>query len=307
MIYKLTSVKKVIAKVFTDLDLKEGDHRISDMVEWSGEAMEKIGAFPSFESKVSGKDGEPIIEIVNYQSHLPYDFHRLIQVAYGTAETGPFYPMRYATGSFDYASTVNEASSVDNVAPTSDIITLAMDLYDLTYALAVEKINNEPTTRSKLNVLLSQSAITTSGTTSGGVEETATGDLTFTITDNYIKTNVATGYIMMAYQAIPTDADNYPLVPDHASFIEALYWYITMKVMYPKWALGQVRDAVYYDAKRQWNFYCKQAYGEAMMPNQDQMESIKNTWLRLVPEINQHSTFFNTLGQQEKVYNHNSV
>ena len=56
MIYKLTSVKSVIAKVFTDLDLKEGDHRLSDMIEWAGEALEKIGSFPQFTQKVAGKD-----------------------------------------------------------------------------------------------------------------------------------------------------------------------------------------------------------------------------------------------------------
>lgn len=52
MIYKLTSVKRVIAKVFTDLDLKEGDHRITDMIEWASEALLKIGAFPQFTTKV---------------------------------------------------------------------------------------------------------------------------------------------------------------------------------------------------------------------------------------------------------------
>ena len=89
MVYKLTSVKKIIAKVFTDLDLKEGDHRVSDMIEWAGEALEKIGAFPQFENKVSGKNDVPMLTISNYQSRLPYDFHRLIQVAYSPTLTGP--------------------------------------------------------------------------------------------------------------------------------------------------------------------------------------------------------------------------
>lgn len=298
MIYSLTSVKKVVAKVFRDLDLKEGDHRLSDMIEWAGEAMEGIGAFPSFVTKVTGKDDVPILELSNYQARLPYDFHRLVQVAYSTSATGPFYPMRYATGSFDYGSTINQESGVDDLAPTNDLTTLAMDLYDLTYAQALQKLNDEPEIRSRLNFLLSQDTVTTQ------VGETSeTTDYTYTITNNWIKTNAATGYLMMSYQAVPTDADGYPLIPDTKSFREALYWYIVMKVRYPEWAEGRVRDAVYYDAKRSWNFYCKQAYGDAMMPNPDQMESIKNTWLKLVPEINHHSTFFNTLGQQEEVYN----
>ncbi|HKL12808.1 MAG TPA: hypothetical protein VJ907_04305 [Halanaerobiales bacterium] len=299
MVYNLTSVKKVIAKVFRDLELNEGDHRVNDMIEFAGEAMEKIGAFPSFITKVTGKDDVPILEVSNYQARLPFDFYRLIQIAYGSSSTGPFYPMRYATGSFDYGNTINESTDADSTVPTADIITLAMDLYDLTYEQAVEKINTESSTRSKLSYLLSQDTV--SGP-AGEANETT--DYTYTVTNSFIKTNVSSGYLMVAYQAIPTDGDGYPMIPDVPSFHEAIYWYINMKVRYPQWVQGQVRDAVYYDTRRSWNYYCKQAYGEAMMPNQDQMESIKNAWLKLVPEINQHDSFFNTLGQEEKVYNH---
>ena len=78
-------------------------------------------------------------------------------------------------------------------------------------------------------------------------------------------------------------------------------------MLYPKWASGQIRDAVYKDAKSSWNFYCKQAYGDAMMPDPDQMESVKNSWLRLIPNINAHSNFYSTIGEQEAIWNHNRV
>ena len=91
MIYKTTSVKRVIAKVFTDLDLQEGEHRISDMIEWAGEALEKIGAFPQFINKVSGKDGLPLLEVSNYQTSLPCDFYRLIQIYYSINELYSFH------------------------------------------------------------------------------------------------------------------------------------------------------------------------------------------------------------------------
>jgi hypothetical protein len=132
-----------------------------------------------------------------------------------------------------------------------------------------------------------------------------TKDITYVITPGYIKMNVESGYIMLAYQAIPTDTKGYPMIPDDVSFIEALYWYIVMKLYYPQWVAGQVRDSVYYDARRSWNYYCKQAYGNALMPNTDQLESIKNSWLRLVPEINEHTSGFSALGQQARTYNHN--
>jgi len=302
MIYKLVSIKRVIAKVFTDLDLQEGDHRVLDMVEWASEALEKIGAFPSFINKVTGRDAEPIITIGNYQSRLPCDFHSVIQVSFSENINGPFYPMRYGTGSFDYGKVTNEVNTIITTFPESSLVTLAMTLYDLDYAAALAKINDEPITRSTLNGLLNQMTGTGSAKQIDAYTNT-TNDYTYIITSNYIKVNVSTGYIQMAYQAIPTDNNGYPLVPDDADFMEALYWYITMKLLYPQWKQGSVRDAVYYDARRSWNYNCKKAYGNAMMPNIDQLESIKNSWLRLVPEINEHATGFSTLGEQQKIYN----
>jgi hypothetical protein len=41
---KLVSSKAVLAKIIADLDLKEDEIRITDVREWIGEAMEKIGA-----------------------------------------------------------------------------------------------------------------------------------------------------------------------------------------------------------------------------------------------------------------------
>ena len=101
MVYKTHSVQKVIAKVFTDLQLQEGDHRISDMIEYAGEAVEKIGAIVQFENKVTGKEDLPLLELSNYQAVLPFDLHKISQVAYSASPSGPFYPMRRASGSID--------------------------------------------------------------------------------------------------------------------------------------------------------------------------------------------------------------
>ena len=100
MITKLTSVKTAIAKVIADLRLQEDDILISDMVEWVGEAMEKIGAVQQFERVVSGVNGAPIIKIDCHQAQLPCNLHKLHQVAYSFNCDGPWFPMRKATGSF---------------------------------------------------------------------------------------------------------------------------------------------------------------------------------------------------------------
>jgi hypothetical protein len=304
-LYKTTSIKRVIAKVFTDLNLKEGDHRVSDMISWAGEALAKIGAFPYFETKVMGKESEPLLELVNYQAKLPSSLHRVIQVGYSLTETGAFYPMRQATGSFEHNRGLTSAESAGNAEALVElggtgVVYLAMALYNEDYETALARINSDSSIRSLLEALLERE-------TSGGTSSTVTEDYVYVITPGgWIKTNQETGYLMVAYQAIPLDVDGYPLVPDDESFMEALYWYINMKLMYPDWKEGKVRDAVYFDTRRSWNHYCKQAYGNAMMPDADQIESIKNTWLKLVPDIDEHTTFYSHLGERQYVHNANA-
>lgn len=306
MIYKLTSIKSVIAKVFTDLDLQEETHRVSDMIEWAGEALEKIGAFPYFVKKVTGLEEVPLLEVNNFQCKLPCDFYSPVQLTYSERAGGPFIPIRYSTGIFETHGDATDITNLSTTPPESDIVTFTMELYDMTYTEAMIYLNTYPEKRVLLSAMISDGyAKVVNVSSNQGNPLTTTDDITYVITHNYIKLNVRKGFIMMAYQAIPTDCDGYPLMPDEISFKEALYWYITMKLLYPKWAGGQVRDAVYYDAKRSWNFYCKQAYGDALMPNGDKLESIKNAWVRLVPEINEHRSGFSTLGQEQYYYNHN--
>lgn len=303
MIYGTTSIKEVIAKVFADLNLQEGTYPVSDMITWAAEALKKIGAFPSFVNRVTGKGGEPITVLKDYQAILPCELHSIQQVSYSKTADGPFYPMRYATGSYDHVPQLNSElennSSEDTVVADSTLIYLAMDLYDISYDEALNKLNTEVGLRSSLIGLYYKGKDSTTDSTS------ITFDYTYTLTSRYIKTNVKEGYLMIAYQAIPTDSEGYPLVPDDESFKEALYWYITMKIKFPEWMEGRVRDAVYYRIENKWNYYCKQAYGNAMMPNVDQLESIKNTWVRLIPNINANKTYYANIGQQEVIYNQN--
>ena len=84
--------------------------------------------------------------------------------------------------------------------------------------------------------------------------------------------------------------------------MEALYWYVRMKLLYPLWSLGNVRDRVYDDAVWNWNYYCKQAFGRAMMPSVDKLESLKNQWLQLFPEIYKFNGNFSTLGDRQIIY-----
>lgn len=310
MINNLISCKTVIAKVFTDLNLQESPNRILDMVEWTGEAMAKIGAFPSLITKVTGDTG-PVTELSNYQAKLPCDLHSVIQIGYGSGKEGPFFPMIYDAGSMAISHKIVRESTVTDILPadnplsdspaSSDLVTVTQELYGLDYAGAIAYLNSNPDIRSQLSFLIRQKQDTLKQIVDSSVES-----YRYVIVPGYIKSNVRNGYLKIAYKAIPTDENGWPMIPDEEGFKEAIFWYINMKLMYPEWKEGRTRDAVYYDARSNWNYYCKQAYGNAMMPQgTDQMEALKNSWVRLVTEMQEHDTFFSTLSDRQFIYNKN--
>lgn len=310
MVNNLVSCQAVIAKVFTDLNLQESPNRILDMVEWAGEAMAKIGAFPSLTTRVTGINS-PITTVSNYQAKLPGDLHSIIQVGYSQVKEGPFFAMIYDAGSMAINTKINFESEVttDTLTPTeveavaasSDVVTLAMYLYNLTYDQAITYLNTHPEIRVHLDFLLS-----TKQNTLKQIADSSLESFRYIVVPGYIKTSMRDGYLKIAYKAIPTDDNGWPMIPDDEGFKEAIYWYITMKMTYPEWREGRIRDAVYYDTRSNWNYYCKQAYGNAVMPQgADQMEALKNSWVRLVTEMDEHSTFFSTLSDRQYIYNKN--
>lgn len=301
MVYKQVSSKAVIAKVLSDLDIQEENTRETDMQEWIGEALEKIGAFPTFNIKITGKEGLEFLEVADYQVKLPDDLISIIGVQFSSSKNGQFIPLRYGTGTYGYRGGSTNGSNNTGVTPTTEIVTAAMDLYNWTYEQALEEINNDPILRSKLGTYLSETDFV--NYKNRNRDDLYTDQYVYYINNNYIKLNIRSGYLMLAYQAMPVDEEGYPMVPNDASFFEALYWYITMKLLYPRWQQGSIRDAVYYDARSNWNYYCNQSYGKAMMPSADKLESLKNKWLQLYPDINDFNHNFSGTGNQQLIYN----
>ena len=54
-------------------------------------------------------------------------------------------------------------------------------------------------------------------------------------------------------------------------------------------------------ADQQWQKYCSQARGAATFPDIDRMESFMNQWVRLIPDVNSHSIFFENSNTRENL------
>lgn len=117
------------------------------------------------------------------------------------------------------------------------------------------------------------------------------------INNGYIHTSFEKGNLNIIYTSMVVDEDGYPMIPDHQSFKEAIYWYCTYKILYPKVLNGEVNVRFYDDAFAKWNYYCNQAGAEALMPDLITLENLKRSFLSLKPSTNQFDNFFNRLNK----------
>lgn len=297
---RLVSSNAVIAKVISDLDLKETEIPITNMKEWLGEGLEKIGALQQLEHKVI------VLPVIGHQASLPCDLYQMGQVAFSTQNNDGWIPMRKSTSSFGVFHDTS-CSNPQMIVQDSDMYPLVKNMFNLTTDReALDKLNEDPNLRQTLSVLLNQYTVNTQNGRFVGSESTMySNDLQYTTKPGFIMINKPNGFVKVSYYAIVTDDDGMPMIPDMPSYFEALYWYITMKLMYPEKLKGQISQSDYYDIRNSYNFYRKQAYAEAMMPSVDDLQSIKNTWIKLYPEVNDHDTFFSTTGERQKIYNWN--
>jgi hypothetical protein len=317
MIYKFTTSQKIISKILSDLDISEESIRLADLKEWCGEAIEKIGSVKQFNRKILGENGVEPLTLSGYQAQLPSDLHKMNQLMYSINSKGPWFPMTVATGSFDHWDVIpDEVLTQGTATPDAVIIAMIHNIYESMADNFIYTWYNQMTEQEAIDIMKSDSAaskelrrLIMSMLQFNGSTSNVTREIGFKYridgTSSKIISNMKTGFIKMSYDAMYTDENGYPLIPDLISYIEAVYWYVVMKLKYPEYLSGRLNREVYYDIRRSWNFYCKQAYGESMMPNEDEMETIKNVWLKLVPDIYANESGYVNLGEPERIKNLN--
>lgn len=312
MIYNYTKCESVIAKIMADLDSSEVRNRISDIREWIFEAVDKIGAPMQYISKESGADGVPVFQIQDNQIPIPVDLQVLDGVAYSTNPNGPWIPMSKATHIFkEPKRRPNTGCPHDAFVKTSDHDPENKAIDDEYHFIP----GHQPMGQ---KMITSQSQFYGINTMKYLDRMFGQGRLhekpEYFIKPGWLVVNRPKGFIKLAYKAIATDERGYPLIPDLTSYQEAIYWYVVMKLSFPKFLNGKLSgqnskyaakysQQSYFYTQQQWNFYRNQAYAEAMMPTAGDMENIKNNWNKLIPDWDADHTFFKEINKEQTVYN----
>tara|TARA_B100000963_G_scaffold361701_1_gene398794 strand:+ start:800 stop:1795 length:996 start_codon:yes stop_codon:yes gene_type:complete len=321
--YDTISCKEIVRKVMRDLKPDDGNW-IYDAVEWTGEALEHVGAGAHVESKGC------ILDVKDFKAALPADVYYINQVAINQTEQEmairskiqalqedlkEFLGLQTQIGS----TIVSSLSLLADGTISSDLTDAKVDtLSNVTKAL-LPSVNKF---RVDAAVIYNAYMHPDTGTLTPlkycttnfprGIhcddcvnEHTHATPECYLIENNMMKTSFEEGKICLSYTAFATDADCWPVIPNDISFKEAMFWYIYKKLLLSGMVDPNNNGLSYDFADSKWKYYCTQARNEAKYPDIARYESFMNQWVRLIPRINLYDDGFEELGDRENLYRGN--
>lgn len=121
----------------------------------------------------------------------------------------------------------------------------------------------------------------------------------YKIQGNIIYTSIESGTIELAYLAIETDDDGYPLLPDNSSFTRALELYIKKQWFTILFDLGKITPQVLQNTQQEYAWAAGDCQTEFNRMSIDQMEAFTNSWRTLLLREYEHSSGFRNNGNKQ--------
>lgn len=305
--YQYTTLDRVIAKLYRDLGLDEISE--TDVIEWSGEALEGIGTVTLYEEAVA------FIEVKNHQAILPNGLHSIIQLARNNQW------VKGVTGVCpkDIITPCPIDIEVPTEVPTDDCLSpVVLDChgtpitdYELAYYRPYFDLQYEYNGwNGHSNNVEHFSPIRLANHTFFQTivcpedKQVYTGSCIdeYTIQGDVLKFSFQEGQVALAYHRQKVDPETgYPMVPDDYSVITAITMYITMKYMGRLYYNGREGYAdKFQKAESDWQWYCKQASNNSMIPHGlDQYQNLLEGRHRMIPNHNSYYGFFGKMGRKD--------
>lgn len=297
---KLTSIERVISGIYRDLkpvvELNE-----NDMIEWAGEALEHIGAYPQLEEKVAH------LPVSDYRVIVPSGLKEIVQIAYKYTEGINTTTAMLTTA--DNCITCDdpcgdpECPSCATVCENAGTLIMNAQLFLQYYkpnsfrATGYYYDNYRPLRKASGPFTV---PYTSDCTNCNDISPTC--DQEYRLDWPYIKTSFKDGYVCIAYVGQPLDDRGFPMIPDEVSYIEAIKRYITYKVKYSEFLQGHLPGNIYMKLEDDWHWYCKQARNKMTMPKSvDDLQNLKDQHIRLLPKPNRYHRFFGHLHSSESL------
>jgi hypothetical protein len=126
-------------------------------------------------------------------------------------------------------------------------------------------------------------------------------ELTYEIQQNKIILDVEEAFIQISYQALGTDKDGFPTIPDNRKVKLALEYYILYRLLEPYYDLGKISDKAFNRITQNKDWYMGAAQSDTKVVSMDHWEAVMNSINRLIVNDTAHQNFFKGMGKQERI------
>jgi hypothetical protein len=296
---KLVSSKFVIERLYRRFRI-DASVNYHDLVEEIGTALRHLKVPCWYVDKVTdgNKDlgHQDFIEIKNGRGKLPCDLFNITQSA-------AIVPSKKGAGVSAQGIVVNNLAYMDyNTGERCYIQNNTLcDLLQTCEETCVKPVNNSY----HLVPMRWNTNSFYKGQHGTNIDFLSTSSVTYTVNDNYIFTNFSEGYVVMAYKAVPTDAEGLPLIPDNESVIDFVMWHLALVLYRPMFYESSISEGVFRDIESNYQLFFEKSKNEGKMPKSlDEWEVYKNIRMRTIPQINDHSSFFRNLQAPQEILLH---
>lgn len=326
---KYTSIDRIFAKLIRDLGLETVNE--GDIIEWTGEALEAIGAVTLYEEAVA------FIEVKNHQANIPSGLHSIIQIAKNHCCSGPKDSIEDLVCPQKVIENIDPVDEPRKINPCNcdnqytcdcngtkvdytllDCNGQPINAYDIAYYRPYFDLQYEYNLwRGSRYYGSCYSPVRLSNNTffnsivcreqednyynTHNIYNTHRDEYTI-IKGEILRFSFKEGSIALSYLRQVVDKETgYPMIPDSYSYTTAITKYITMKVMEREFYAGREGSAGRLQkAEADWQWYCKQAGNRAMMPEGiDDYQDILEQRNYIVPNLRHYYSFFGKLNTPE--------
>jgi len=120
----------------------------------------------------------------------------------------------------------------------------------------------------------------------------------YNLNPGYIVTSFESGWVVIYYRKFPVDDKGFPMIWDNVYVREACSWYIMSRILLS----GYQHPVIDFGTAREESERFIMLAGNANFPNIERMERFRNMWVRMVPDIDAYSNFFENSEQRGDIF-----
>ena len=282
MAQRYISIQSIVSDLYNHPRLR--DITVEEVITHSVELMRIMGCPYLFDDK------EAVLRVEGHRAMLPCDFHELRQLAL------------LCDGAIgDKAcdgSRQDKEEGTGQAALQQQVDALRQEVRRLKrHAADSHKVDHAPATRPR-----------------SAVFHEATGDfsfraqprrreLSYRIHGNVLQTSIASGNVLLAYSAMATDEDGWPLIADDAAFLRALKAYVKWRHFLVLQECGDrtITEGIVNRAEQDYCFDIAQASGSLMRVTPERMHNIARILNNWMPRPYEHATAYAGLANEHTI------